>query len=151
MIDCLADAVVLVDAAGTVHYISAAVRSILGFSPAEVVGRSIWGLVHEDDVDFLKGRLASRIRGEGDPKTYTEIRMRHRDGHLRFLQLRGRLYQSRSGTPMVLVTARDITELLSLDRVDQSSDSDALMAAEAPAPFGSASSVDGRGSRGDRA
>ena len=36
--------------------------------------------------------------------------MWHRDGHLRVVQLRGRLYVSRSGTPMVLVAARDITE-----------------------------------------
>ena len=110
VIEGLADAVTLVDGAGTIHYISAAVERILGLSPAEMIGRPIWDFVHEDDIAYLKSRLASRIRGEGDPKRYTEIRMWHRDGHLRVVQLRGRLYVSRSGTPMVLVAARDITE-----------------------------------------
>jgi len=109
VIEGMADAVAVVDGAGTVHYISEAVRNMLGYAPAEMIGRPIWEFVHEDDIAFLESRLASRLRGEGDPERYTEIRLWHREGHLRVLQLHGRLYQDRSRTPMVIVAARDIT------------------------------------------
>lgn len=137
VIDCLADTVAIVDGDGTVHYISAAVERILGFAPAEMIGRPIWEFVHEDDVAYLKSRVASRIRGEGDPKRYTEVRMRHRDGHLRVIQLRGRLYMGRSRTPLVLVAARDVTELRAHDRRGRGSYTNPLEvkgAPTAPAP-----------------
>lgn len=99
LIESLADMVVLIGATGTIQYISPAVERVTGLPPAEMMGRSIWDFIHPDDLDFIESRAASRLRGEGNPATYTEIRMRHKDGFWRLLQLRGRRYTSKSSAP----------------------------------------------------
>ena len=106
----LPDMIVLIDGSGTIHYVSPAVEPITGVSASQMLGREIWDYMHPDDLDYLKARTSSRLRGEGDPAGYTECRMRHVDGTWRRLQLRGRRHlDQRSNQPMVLVVARELT------------------------------------------
>ena len=105
----LADMIVLIDGAGKVHYISPAVEPVTGVPSSEMIGRIIWDFIHPDDVAHARARTGSRLRGEGDPAAYTEIRMGHVDGSWRRLQLRGRRYvDEKLNVPMVLVVAREI-------------------------------------------
>lgn len=71
--------VAVVDDDLQVVYASRAIRPIIGYLPAEVVGRSIIDFLHPDDVD----RAASAVSGAavwGNPAGTTSFRVRHADG-----------------------------------------------------------------------
>ena len=54
------DAVALLDAAGTVVYATPSTARILGYTPAEFVGRSALGLAHRRGLARATSRLLSR-------------------------------------------------------------------------------------------
>ncbi|MEC4721662.1 EAL domain-containing protein [Noviherbaspirillum sp. CPCC 100848] len=68
------------DAAGIVMHISASVGPILGFEPAELIGKSAYDHIHPEDtalvIDEVQRQLAT-----GDEGRMVELRKLHRQGH----------------------------------------------------------------------
>jgi PAS domain S-box-containing protein len=110
VIENVSDIVAVIDRGRKFRYVSPATERILGYTAAEVVGRSPLDFVHPDDAAYLEERMASRFRGGGEPEALTEVRFRHRDGSWRILQVRGRLNALDPGEEVIVLTARDITE-----------------------------------------
>ncbi len=64
---------------GTFLYVSPAIRTLLGYEPEELLGRSVLELFHPEDAPRIT-QLVSEAIVQGKAATYT-YRVRHKDGH----------------------------------------------------------------------
>jgi diguanylate cyclase (GGDEF)-like protein/PAS domain S-box-containing protein len=99
---------------GTVTYQSPAVERVLGYTPDERVGRSIFELTHPEDIGFVKAAIGELMKAPGGIRTI-ELRSRHADGSWRVLEATGR---NMFDDPMVgglVVNYRDVTERKTLE------------------------------------
>jgi diguanylate cyclase (GGDEF)-like protein/PAS domain S-box-containing protein len=81
-----ADFIVVVDGTGTIHYMNASGGAITGWDPARAVGRSIFDLVHPEDVDRAIFDLT--VHSEpGVPPGYSTYRISCFDGSWVAIQL----------------------------------------------------------------
>lgn len=110
LIENVSDIIAVVDAQLTLRYVSPAIERVCGIPPAEAGGTHLSSLIHPEDLEFVALRTASRLRGEGDPEAFTEVRARHVDGGWRWIQVRAARYDDPGGEPVIVVAARDITE-----------------------------------------
>lgn len=78
IMDSSLDMICAVDAIGVFIKVSAASETILGYTPAEMVGRSISDFIHPDDVQKTQHAAASVM--EGNNLTYFENRYAHKNG-----------------------------------------------------------------------
>ena len=79
VLDLMPDAVCVVDAEGRLLYVNASFERILGYAPAEVLGRRIFELVHPEDREATL-RQAGQVMA-GELQRHFRNRYIHRDGH----------------------------------------------------------------------
>lgn len=79
VLDLMPDAVCVVDAEGRLLYVNASFERILGYAPAEVLGRRIFELVHPEDREVTL-RQAGQVMA-GELQRHFRNRYIHRDGH----------------------------------------------------------------------
>ena len=79
ILDLVQDAVFVVDEHGNFLYVSAGVQELLGYRPAELIGRTMIEFVHPDD----RGRTLNRVWQimEGVSATRFINRWMHKFGH----------------------------------------------------------------------
>lgn len=109
------DLVALLDAEGTYTYASASHRRILGYAPEELVGRSVFGLMHPDDRPHIEVVFSAGVRRPGAVEA-VEFRMRHRDGSWRWVEAIGNNRLNDPDAWGVSVNSRDITERKEAER-----------------------------------
>ncbi|MGH7548774.1 MAG: PAS domain S-box protein [Gemmatimonadales bacterium] len=104
-----ADAIVLLASDGTVLFASQASERVLGYRPADLVGRSGFERVHADDLPRLRAVVDEVLDQPGTPQT-VELRVRHGDGAWHVLEavVVNRLAEPAVGA--IVVNARDVTE-----------------------------------------
>jgi diguanylate cyclase (GGDEF)-like protein/PAS domain S-box-containing protein len=104
MVENVADVISRGDAALRRSYVSPAARQVLGYEPAELLGRSGFDLVHPDDA----GRVRQSIEklGPDHPLLSLDFRMRRKDGTYIWVEGRYRHIPEDGG---VLAVMRDIT------------------------------------------
>ena len=103
------DAITLLAADGTVLYDSPSIQRVLGYSPTERIGRSVFEFVHPEDRRNMTRGFANFVQQPGavDP---SEVRFLHKDGTLRQIEgVRTNLLHE-SAVQAVVVNYRDITE-----------------------------------------
>ncbi len=101
------DLITSIDPDGVRTYVSPSCKALLGYEPAELIGRVAIGLVHPEDQPGLSAFLQSLI--DDGPAAY-EARFRHEQGNWVWLETRGRAVHDADGTLIELQTvARDIT------------------------------------------
>jgi diguanylate cyclase (GGDEF)-like protein/PAS domain S-box-containing protein len=116
------DVIAVVDRAGRIISVSAAVHRVMGYRPETLIGTSYPGLFHPDDLHRLEAAL-SQPQGE----YRTEIQARHADGswHWHDMALR-----DLTGNPAVsgwVINHRDITERRTFqDKLEYDATHDAL-------------------------
>ena len=104
------DIIVILDpATGRIRYQSPSMERILGYAPGDLAERSVFELVHPDD---LEGALAEVGRAAAAPGTThsAEYRFRHRDGGWRSLETFGRTLSPETAEQGLVFNTRDITE-----------------------------------------
>jgi len=79
ILDLVQDAIFVVDEHGNLMHVSAGVQNLLGYRPAEMIGRNMIEFVHPDD----RGRTLSRVWQimEGVSATRFVNRWMHKFGH----------------------------------------------------------------------
>src|SRR5436190_1199464 len=77
-----ADVVALVAPDGTLLFASHSIERLLGFAPAELVGRPAFERVHPDDLPRINAALRDIVASPGTPAGL-ELRWRHKDGSWR--------------------------------------------------------------------
>ncbi|HUF54894.1 MAG TPA: EAL domain-containing protein [Dehalococcoidia bacterium] len=111
LIELSSDVSTLVNAEGIIEYVSPSVQQVLGYSPEELIGKSVVALVHTDEVDGASDALA---RAFATDETMVRFRVRHTDGSYRNIEITTRLGRW-NGRTLLTVNARDITDRLEIE------------------------------------
>ncbi len=107
------DLITETDAEGRIVYASPNIEDVLGYAPAELVGRSCFDLLHPDGSpgpDDLRSTSS-----EADGLRFGPLRVRHRDGSWRWIEGTLRSYRDAAGERRILLTQRDVGERLAME------------------------------------
>jgi diguanylate cyclase (GGDEF)-like protein/PAS domain S-box-containing protein len=108
------DIITILEADGTVHYVSPAVERITGYKPEEQVGTNAFDSVHPDDRDRALDTFAEVLKRVGLHPPL-EFRVPHKDGSWRYLE---HVVNNLLDDPVVrgvVVNSWDITERKALE------------------------------------
>jgi PAS domain S-box-containing protein len=102
------DVITIVDPDGTRRYISPSIQRLLGYRPADLLGRSAVELVHPDDAPKLLDAVQSCLRGVKQIPAL-ELRFRHCDGSWREFETIGTNLLEEPSIAGIVFNSRDIT------------------------------------------
>ena len=109
LIESANDIVMTLDLRGTIRSVNPAVVRVLGYTPEELVGRSLDDFAAADQKPIHKETL--RRKDEGEPLTPYDVSVRGKCGQQRVLEVNSRLMLGTMGKATGLhAIARDITE-----------------------------------------
>ncbi|HEX2671483.1 MAG TPA: ATP-binding protein, partial [Polyangiaceae bacterium] len=100
--------ILVIDRAGRVSYSSPSIERLLGRSAAEVIGKNWFDFLSPADVAPARERLAEAIAD--DKPVFDQLRVVHRDGQLRDVELVGRAAFDVRGVDGVIVNVRDVSD-----------------------------------------
>ena len=104
-----ADYIQLLDADGTIEYLTPSVEHVLGYDPESKVGENSLSLVHPEDRERAAEQFQSIVDDPEDVST-VELRVRHRDGSWRWLSVRSRNMLDDEAIGAIVGNVRDITD-----------------------------------------
>ncbi len=110
---------------GSFSFVTPASRALTGYSPEELMGKSIYEFIDPDQLEFIQ-QEHSKILDSLEPVPVT-YRFRHKEGHFIWLESSTRLYSPEEGEePRILAVSRNITDRVefeeNLQRLNQSLD-----------------------------
>ncbi len=108
------DVILVIDAQGSITYLSPSVERVLGYSPYERTGRSMFELVHPDDLELERETIAELLKRAGS-YSCIELRVCHKDGSYRWLEVSLTNLLEDSGVQGILINYRDISERKKLE------------------------------------
>jgi len=106
------DLILIVDRIGTILRVNPSSAAILGYEPAELVGRSAGGFVFPDDLDLVRNEMRSARRGHLIRNL--AIRYLHKDGHIVTLSWSGVWSEPEQRHFFI---GRDVTEQKRIERM----------------------------------
>jgi len=116
LIEHAADVVTILNADGTIRYISPSVEQWLGYSPEELVGQPLALLLHADDQEKLKTNMTSLLQGSGGERTF-ESQWRQKGGAWRSVESVGRNLFDDNAVAGITLSSRDVTERKEVERL----------------------------------
>jgi diguanylate cyclase (GGDEF)-like protein/PAS domain S-box-containing protein len=108
------DTVLICDPAGTIEYASQAV-SELGYSPADLTGRQLAGIVHPEDRPAAIRAAVAGLRADAGTVAFAG-RIRGADGSWRHVEATLSRYGEAGEPARLLITARDVSDRVALRR-----------------------------------
>jgi len=107
--DNMQDMVIRTDLEGVILYASPSHESVLGVKPEEMVGESIYVLMHPEEVDRVRNFALDSLQDKTPGKQ--EFRYRRTDGHYLWLESSGAIIFGEDGSPAGAVfSSHDISE-----------------------------------------
>jgi diguanylate cyclase (GGDEF)-like protein/PAS domain S-box-containing protein len=103
------DIITVLEADGTVRYVSPAVERVIGYKPEEQVGTNAFGLVHPDDKERALAKFATVLKEPGLHPPL-EFRVPHKDGSWRYLEHVANNLLDDPAVRGVVVNSWDVTE-----------------------------------------
>jgi diguanylate cyclase (GGDEF)-like protein/PAS domain S-box-containing protein len=103
------DLTMVMDTSGQITYASEASIRLLGRVPEDLMGEQAAGLVHPDDISWLRVQLSAEL-GVMTTAEPLELRVRHADGTWRHVEAVVANLLDRPAVSGVVVNARDLTE-----------------------------------------
>lgn len=104
-----ADAIILITEDGTITYASQSLQNVLGYTPNECVGTTIFSYLHPEDVNEVLGKLSEVLQAPGAQVT-VEYRARHKDNTWVWLEATGTNYLHDPLIHAIIGNFRNITE-----------------------------------------
>jgi PAS domain S-box-containing protein len=102
------DLISILNENGTIRYASPSHAHVLGYHPAELIGRDAFALVHPDDQPPLFEAFARSLAATG-MAVAREFRYRHNDGSWRFVEAVAKSALDDPAIAGVVVYSRDVT------------------------------------------
>jgi len=121
LIENSTEAVIMLNADGTIRYASQASARLLGYSPEERLGHSGFELIHPDDVERSRAAFAAVLRQPGVP-IETEHRVRHKNGEWRDIAFIAVSRLDEPDVAAVVVNYHDVTERRRAERAVRDSE-----------------------------
>lgn len=110
LVEHASDIIVVVNPEGLIIYENPAVEKVLGYHPEERIGRQGLEIVHPDDAHFLVSSFIALIGDAGTPPIRGEVRLRHKNGTYRTLEVVQSNLVKDDAVEAVILNYRDITE-----------------------------------------
>ena len=99
---------------GSFSFVTPAATALVGYTPEELQGRSIYEFVDPDQLEFIQ-KEHSRILDSGEPIPVT-YSFRHKDGRYIWLESSTRMYSpGEDEEPRILAVSRDISERVAFE------------------------------------
>jgi PAS domain S-box-containing protein len=120
------DLITVIEPSGDIRYQSPSVRRTLGYDSEELIGTSIWRIVHPDDARAIgdaiaRGLLQAQSPESTLPHTLIVFRARHKDGRWRSLEGSGKVLVEQGHT-LGLINSRDITDRVEAEQALEASE-----------------------------
>jgi two-component system, OmpR family, sensor histidine kinase KdpD len=112
------DLVILLDAGGTISYVSPSVKRVGGYAPEELIGRSSLELVHPDDAPRVMEALRTAAT-RPEERVSLEMRLLHTSGKWLTFDVIGVNLLSEEAVRGYVVNARDVTERKRVEELSQ--------------------------------
>jgi PAS domain S-box-containing protein len=109
------DLVSVVDAAGLLLYASPSHEWVVGYMPAELVGKNMLEFVHPEDLQQVQGALLE-IQQKPAARTSVTFRIQHKDGSWRWIESTGRNLLEDPVIGGIVSNSRDITERVQAEK-----------------------------------
>ena len=109
VVENASDAIAIVDREGRCTYANPALARLLGVERGALLGQSVLGFAHPDDL-ARAGEGLLQVVSEVGTSVAIEARWRRNDGSWRALDGRARAFVDRDGALRVVLHARDVTE-----------------------------------------
>ncbi|MGH7739833.1 MAG: PAS domain S-box protein, partial [bacterium] len=103
------DVISLVDAQGNNLYISPSLRKVMGYDPADRMGRNFFEMVHPEDLEWVRKDFTEFIR-EKDSVRRAQLRVKHSDGTWRWVEVTATQLLDQPAVGGIIFNYRDITE-----------------------------------------
>lgn len=110
------DVVAVIDAAGTLRYVSPAARWVLGYEPDAVIGTSALDLVHPDDREDARSALGRSTAAGAGVLPLKQLRALHADGSQRFVELASYNLLDDPSVGGFVLSVRDVTERVAAEQ-----------------------------------
>jgi PAS domain S-box-containing protein len=95
---------------GTLKYMSPSLNKILGYEPAELIGKNTFELIHSDDREKVVSVFGTSFFGTPGAQLHLEVRMQHRDSSWHVMEMVAQNLLENPGVHGIVVNFRDITE-----------------------------------------
>ncbi len=127
LVEHSSDLIAILEPDGRVRYASPAQSRLLGYVPADFPQLVAYDMLHPDDVELARRRLAGAATPPGDASAERPLRIRRRDGTYRSFLVRVSDLRDDAAVGGIVVNARDVTEELRLqERLAQAQKMEAL-------------------------
>jgi diguanylate cyclase (GGDEF)-like protein/PAS domain S-box-containing protein len=114
LVQYTSDIITILEADGTIRYISPAVERVMGYKPEEQIGTNAFGSVHPEDRERALGIFAEVLKHPGLHPPL-EFRVPHKDGSWRYVEHVVNNLLDDPAVRGVVVNSRDITERKALE------------------------------------
>jgi PAS domain S-box-containing protein len=114
LLEGLSEVILVLDPDGRIAYASPAADRLLGYASNAWAGRSVFDVIHTDDVDRIRATLAKRVAA-GKVSAPLTFRIRHADRRWRTVEAEVVNYLDRPEVGGLVVTVRDVTETRALE------------------------------------
>ncbi|MCB0193404.1 MAG: PAS domain S-box protein [Anaerolineae bacterium] len=109
MVEKSSDLFGLISGDGYVRYVSPSIKTIMGYSPEDVIGRTAFEFIHPDEYPSLQEKL-KQFSHDNRHTLEMEFRFLTADGQWKYLELRCQSFLHLPEVNGIICNARDITE-----------------------------------------
>lgn len=109
LIENICEIISIIDAEGTIIYMSPSNEKFSGYKSEELVGRNSLEFIHPDDSPGVVQALTALVREPGSTGK-VEYRIRHKDGSWRYVQAMGINLLDHPSLSAIVVNATDLTD-----------------------------------------
>jgi PAS domain S-box-containing protein len=113
------DLIGVLDQRGCYTFANRAHEALLGRRPEDLLGSSLFDVIHPDDLDDVQERVTRRIlrdAAETAPRSGVTLRLRHLDGRYLWIEARTQPVFDGAGEPNgLLIIGRDISDRVDLE------------------------------------
>jgi two-component system, cell cycle sensor histidine kinase and response regulator CckA len=110
LIENSSDIIVVIDKNGAIKYTSPSYERSLAFTPEEITKAEAFSYIHPDDQSTALHAITETLANPGLIGPTVELRLHHKNGSWRYMEVIGKGLKDPSGQPIVAVNMRDITE-----------------------------------------
>ena len=118
LVEKTSDIITILNADGTIRYESPAIERLLGYTSEELVGQSIFDLIHPDDVSAIRGIFEEGVKIQDYTETAT-FRYKSKDGSYRHFESLARNLIADPTIAGIIINSRDITERKRAEQVSK--------------------------------
>jgi diguanylate cyclase (GGDEF)-like protein/PAS domain S-box-containing protein len=104
------DIITILESDGIIRYESPSVERIVGFTPEELIGQSVFAYIHPDDLGVVQVAFQAVLESTSNTPESTELRFLRKDGSWCYLEVYGTNQLFNPAITGIVINSRDINE-----------------------------------------